>query len=87
MQVKQGGGATVKDSIIIGDILYDSDSAYLRALRNQVGGNLQAFQNVGGVEIRNNVIDGNLQCKENYPRPIGGGNIVEGNKEDQCRRL
>jgi hypothetical protein len=87
VQVKQGGGATVKDSIIIGDILYDSNSAYLRALRNQVGGNLQAFQNVGGVEIRNNVIDGNLQCKENYPRPVGGGNIVEGNKEDQCRRL
>ncbi len=32
-------------------------------------------------------VDGNLQCKENQPRPTGGGNIVHGNKEDQCARL
>ena len=51
------------------------------------GGNLQAFQNTGGVEIRRNVIDGNLQCKTNNPAPIGGNNVVGGNKEDQCKRL
>jgi hypothetical protein len=45
------------------------------------------FQNTGGVEIRRNVIDGNLQCKENQPAPVGGGNVVGGNKEDQCRRF
>jgi hypothetical protein len=87
VQVKQGGGATVSDSRIEGDVQYDSNSAMLRALRNRVGGSIQVFQNTGGVEIRRNVIDGNLQCKENTPRPIGGGNIVGGNKEDQCARL
>jgi hypothetical protein len=52
-----------------------------------IGGNLQAFQNTGGVEIRDNRIDGNLQCKANRPAPVGDGNIVQGNKEDQCRNL
>ena len=87
IQVVQGGGATVSDSRITGDILYDENSAALRALRNRVGGSIQAFQNTGGVEIRKNIIDGNLQCKANSPRPVGGGNIVGGNKEDQCARL
>ncbi len=88
VQVKQGGGAVVSDSRIEGDIQYDANSAMLRALRNRVGGSIQAFQNVGGlVQIRRNTIDGNLQCKENTPRPTGGGNIVGGNKEDQCSRL
>lgn len=27
------------------------------------------------------------QCKENAPRPGGGGNVVQGNKEDQCAGL
>jgi hypothetical protein len=38
----------------------------------------------GGVSIISNTIDGNLQCKENQPAPTGGGNIVQGNMEDQC---
>ena len=87
VQVVQGGAATVADSFVNGDILYDENAAYLRALRNRVGGNVQAFQNTGGVRIARNVINGNLQCKENVPRPTGGGNRVGGNKEDQCARL
>lgn len=87
IQIVQGGGATVSDSRITQDILYDENNAALRALRNHVGGNIQAFQNTGGVEIRRNVIDGNLQCKANNPKPVGGGNIVGGNKEDQCAGL
>ena len=87
VQVKQGGAANVSDSRVEGDIQYDSNSAKLYVMRNRVGGSVQVFQNTGGVEIRRNVIDGNLQCKENTPRPVGGGNIVGGNKEDQCSRL
>jgi hypothetical protein len=87
VQVVQGGGATVADSRINGDILYDENEAALFILRNRVGGDVQAFQNTGGVEIRRNTIDGNLQCKANRPAPTGGGNIVQGNKEDQCARL
>jgi hypothetical protein len=55
--------------------------------RNSVKGDVQYFENRGTISIISNRIDGNLQCKENSPRPAGGGNIVGGNKEDQCARL
>lgn len=87
VQIVQGGSARVVGSNVNGDILYDDNRRALAALRNAVGGNVQAFQNTGGVEIRGNVIDGNLQCKENSPAPVGGNNRVGGNKEDQCRNL
>ena len=70
-----------------GDILYDDQGGKVAAIRSTVGGNIQAFQNTGGVEIRGNRVDGNLQCKENHPAPVGGNNIVDGSKEDQCSRL
>jgi hypothetical protein len=87
VQLKQGGRASVNDSHVDGDIQFESNNGVLRALRNDVGGSVQIMQNVGGVEVRRNIIDGNLQCKANTPAPIGGGNVVGGNKEDQCRRL
>ena len=87
VQIVQGGSARVLNSRINGDILFDEQDRNLVADRNVVGGNLQVFQNTGGVEIRRNRIDGNLQCKANRPRPIGGGNLVQGNREDQCQRL
>jgi hypothetical protein len=87
VQIVQGGAARVARSTVNADILYDENRSALYVLRNQVGGNVQAFQNTGGVEIRGNRIDGNLQCKANSPRPVGGNNIVQGNKEDQCARL
>lgn len=52
-----------------------------------IGGSLQSFQNRGTQVFRANRIDGNLQCKANRPAPGGGGNVVEGNKEDQCEGL
>ena len=52
-----------------------------------VGGDIQLFSNRGRFGVRRNVVDGNLQCKSNKPRPVGGGNRVHGNKEDQCKRL
>ncbi len=87
VQVKQGGAASVLDSFVTADIQYDANRAALEASRNVVGGNVQAFQNTGGVRFASNRIDGNLQCKENRPAPTGGGNVVQGNKEDQCARL
>jgi hypothetical protein len=87
LQIVQGGRARVAGSRIDGDVLYDENNRFLRVVRNVVGGNVQAFQNTGGLEIANNRIDGNLQCKENRPPPTGGGNIVQGNKEDQCANL
>ncbi len=87
VQVEQGGAATVRRSRIVGDIQYDHNRRYLRANRNRVGGSIQVIGNSGGAEIFSNVVNGNLQCKENRPRPTGGGNVVGGNKEDQCRRF
>jgi hypothetical protein len=83
----QGGAARIVGNRITGDILFDEQGRLLVANRNRIGGNLQAFQNDGGVRINNNRIDGNLQCKENVPAPTGGGNQVGGNKEDQCEGL
>jgi hypothetical protein len=87
IQVVQGDSANVRSSEINGDILFDENDRALSARSNEIGGNLQAFQNTGGVSIVRNTIDGNLQCKENQPPPTGGGNIVQGNKEDQCASL
>jgi hypothetical protein len=87
VQVKQGGSAKVVSSRINGSIQFDSNKGALAAKKNKVGADVQAFQNTGGVTIKYNTIDGNLQCKENYPKPTGGGNIVQGNKEDQCKKL
>ena len=64
----------------------DGDRAS-RHHREAFGGSIQVFQNTGGVNIASNRVNGNLQCKENRPAPTGGGNVVQGNKEDQCARL
>ena len=85
IQVVQSSVAKVRDSRINGNILVDDNAGKNVIRRNIVGGDVQAFQNSGGVSIYDNRIDGNLQCKANRPSPVGGGNIVQGNKEDQCR--
>jgi hypothetical protein len=55
--------------------------------RTFIGSDVQVFTNRGAIVVRRNTIDGNLQCKENVPAPTGSGNVVHGNKEDQCSRL
>jgi hypothetical protein len=87
VQIVQSGGARVENSAIDSDLYYDENTQSLTAIGNTIGGNLQAFQNTGGVLVRGNVIDGNLQCKENVPAPTGSNNTVHGNAEDQCENL
>jgi hypothetical protein len=87
VQAVQGGRVRVVDSRVNADILVDENDRLNTINRNRVGGNIQAFQNTGGVRIYDNRVDGNLQCKENRPRPVGERNVVQGNKEDQCRRF
>jgi predicted acyltransferase (DUF342 family) len=87
IQHVQGESAKVLDSKIGGNLLFDENDGALTARDNRIGADLQAFQNEGGVAIAQNRIDGNLQCKENHPAPTGGGNVVQGNKEDQCKGL
>jgi hypothetical protein len=65
--------------------LVQGGSATIKA--NRVTGDVQSFTNRGSQLIANNRINGNLQCKENVPSPTGWGNIVLGNKQDQCSSL
>jgi hypothetical protein len=58
-----------------------------KILRATVDSDIQLFSNRGQFTVRGNRVDGNLQCKSNNPRPVGGSNVVQGNKEDQCRTL
>ena len=87
VQVKQGGAAETTASRVTGDIQYDQQAGPLRVVDNVVNGSVQVVANRGGVTIATNTIDGNLQCKENAPPPVGGGNLVHGNAEDQCTAL
>jgi hypothetical protein len=76
----------VKSSAVGGSIqLKQGGAADVRF--NRVTGDVQSFTNRGTQWIARNTINGNLQCKENSPAPTGGGNVVGGNKEDQCSRL
>ena len=86
-QVVQGRNAGIVHSIVQGGILLDDNTRGLTVRANRVNDSIQVFQNTGGVKIESNRVDGNLQCKENAPAPTGGGNIVQGNKEDQCASL
>ena len=54
---------------------------------NAVKADIQLFTNRGSEGVYYNRVNGNLQCKSNIPAPHGRGNVVGGNKEDQCRRL
>ena len=87
IQIKQGEAARIDGVRIDSDLQFDKNERRLVANNNTIGGNLQVFNNTGGLSINANVIDGNLQCKENRPAPIGGNNTVRGNKEDQCANL
>jgi hypothetical protein len=87
VQVKQGGKGRVSGSKVKGDIQFDENGGSLRAASNRVGGSIQVVGNDALATITDNRVDGNLQCKENEPAPVGGGNVVQGNKEDQCEAL
>jgi thermitase len=88
IQIKQGRAAEIDSAKVNADIQLESNLGPLVVLGNEVGGNVQVFQNrEGGATISNNTIDGNLQCKENNPAPVGSGNVVKGSAEDQCASL
>lgn len=87
IQAVQGGSVTVQGARITADILVDEIRGAIDVRSNNLGGNLQVFQNTGGVTlVRNTLLKGNLQCKENVPAPVGSGNRAA-SKEDQCARL
>ena len=87
IQIDQGGPFKVAKTKVTGSIQVVSNEGASALRANVVNADIQVFSHTGGIEITNNRVDGNLQCKENSPAPTGGGNIVQGNKEDQCQKL
>ena len=87
VQFDQGGAFKVANTDVEGSIQVTSNSGRSRLKANTVNQDVQVFSHRDGIAIVDNRIDGNLQCKENTPPPTGGGNRVQGNKEDQCRTL
>lgn len=85
--LKQGSEASVNSCQINKDLIFEANQNELIAHRNKVGGNLQGINNTGELSITYNYIFGNLQCKGNQLQPTGGGNVVQGTKEDQCDNL
>jgi hypothetical protein len=86
VQAEGHGKVTLLDSRVGGSVqLKPGGSAIV--WRNSITGDLQSFSNRGTQSFVSNHINGNMQCKSNVPAPTGSGNIVQGNKEDQCRRL
>ena len=87
VQFDQGGAFKVVNTDVEGSIQVVSNNGPSRLKANDVNQDVQVFGHRNGIAIVDNRIDGNLQCKENSPAPTGGGNRVQGNKEDQCKRL
>jgi len=87
IQVDQGGAYKVVGVKVTGSIQAKSNNGDSLLRNNRVNADIQVISHRNGVEISTNRVDGNLQCKENNPAPIGGGNVVQGNKEDQCKNL
>lgn len=86
VQAEGAQDVTVRDTSVGGSVqLVQGGSATVDG--NPVGGDVQLFSNNGALVVTDNTIDGNLQCKENATAPTGGGNVVQGNAEDQCAGL
>ena len=87
IQLFSGRYSDIRFAVIGGNLQSKQNNRQQYAVMNRIGADLQAFSNRNGYRIHRNVIDGNLQCKSNRPRPTGDHNRVQGNKEDQCRRM
>lgn len=78
VKVPTGATCILSRTYVKGQVTFQR-GATLDARSARIVGNVQA-------EGHRNV-NGNLQRKENSPAPTGTANRVQGNKEDQCRRL
>lgn len=88
IQAQEARRVDVRYASLTGSIQLDKGRQQIYLLSNRVNGDIQLMGNrVGPIQVIRNTVGGNLQCKSNSPAPTGYGNIVKGNKEDQCRRL
>jgi putative cofactor-binding repeat protein len=77
----------VTGNLVRGRVEVEANAGAVSVTGNTIRGTLRADDNTGGVEIADNRIGNNLQCEGNDPAPTGGGNLVRGDKQDQCETL
>lgn len=70
---KQGGRAKVVSSFANADILFDENRGPLAIRDNVVGGNVQAFQNRGGIEISVTESTGISSARRTLPGRLAAG--------------
>jgi hypothetical protein len=88
VQAEAGGSVLVRTSRIGGSVQLVGNAGPLTVDATEVGADVQVFGNgAAGITVSGNTINGNLQCKENAWAPVGGANLVGGNREDQCATL
>jgi subtilisin family serine protease len=86
IQAKKSASVNISGSTVGGSVeVEEGGSASLK--ESQIDGDAKFIKNKYSLTISNNTINGNLQCKENRLAPTGGGNLVQGNKEEQCSGL
>jgi hypothetical protein len=86
IQAKKAAAVDIANSTIAGGVQVE-EGISARLVASHVGSGVKFEKNTGSLEISGNTVTGNLQCKENSQAPTGGGNVVSGNKEDQCSGL
>jgi subtilisin family serine protease len=86
IQAKKAKSVTISNSNVGGSVEVEEGKSAILSW-SQVGGSAKFIKNTSSLTISNNTIGGNLQCKENRLAPSGGGNMIQGNKEDQCSNL
>jgi hypothetical protein len=87
IQLQRGGAFNILDTAVGGDIQVAENRGASSLDANTVGDDVHVIRHRDGVSITDNQIDGNLQCRDNVPAPTGGGNVVQGNVDGQCRQL
>jgi len=87
IQISQSGTAQILSVTIDGSLEFEGNTGFLLAEGSNIEDDLRAFENRGGVLLRNNRLGGDLQCLDNDPPPSGSGNQVGGEAEGQCAGL
>ncbi|HSL46876.1 MAG TPA: S8 family serine peptidase [Anaerolineales bacterium] len=86
IEAKKAVSVSIGESTIQGSVIMEEGGS-ARLYGTQIQGDAKFVKNTNSLIISANTIKGNLQCKENRLMPTGGNNIVQGNKEDQCKGL
>ena len=87
IKVDAGGVFATGGNWVGGSIQVKSNDGGSSIGNNQVKADIQIFSHRNGVNLTNTAVNGNMLFKKNSPAPTGGGNVVQGKKENQCRRL